>query len=153
MSGNTATSVASSSRNTPPNSTEWSYDTTHAYYQCHCGLRAPLQTTWKRPNAGRRFYGCPNWSDRRRRCDFFQWEEGDWPDRAKMLIYTLKKENQALRAANEINDVALHELRATIARMTKSNGLYHQKNCSCMSVVVAAVVIWIVTLFLLMCLM
>ncbi|KAL4379499.1 hypothetical protein GQ457_02G023790 [Hibiscus cannabinus] len=61
-----------------------------------------LWTTWKRKNAGRRFFGCPNFKNYE--CKVFRWHDEDMSDRAKFLIYEPKKENEELRKVNLLNE-------------------------------------------------
>ncbi|XP_028802414.1 uncharacterized protein LOC114757506 [Neltuma alba] len=55
---------------------------------CHHGLVAPRWTAWTDNNPGRRFYGCPNY-DQDGGCGYFSWHDGDFGERANIVIKEL----------------------------------------------------------------
>jgi hypothetical protein len=63
---------------------------------CHCGVEAPLVTSWTDENPGRRFHGCGRFRWRRK-CNFFRWFDPEVPDRQKKIIRGLLKKNNELK--------------------------------------------------------
>ncbi|KAL4333259.1 hypothetical protein GQ457_07G003310 [Hibiscus cannabinus] len=92
---------------------------------CNCGLKCPMWTTWKRKNAGRRFFSCPNFKNSD--CKFFRWHDEDMSDRAKFLIYELKKENEELRKVNLSNEqFEVQQMKLELKSMKKQMDLVGQ---------------------------
>ncbi|KAK4286058.1 hypothetical protein QN277_002669 [Acacia crassicarpa] len=55
---------------------------------CHCGIAAPLCTSWTEQNQGRRFFGCRNYQQGNG-CGFFQWHDGQMGERSTEVINEL----------------------------------------------------------------
>ncbi|KAK4274656.1 hypothetical protein QN277_017847 [Acacia crassicarpa] len=55
---------------------------------CHCGIVAPLCTSWTEQNPGRRFFGCRNYQHNNG-CGFFQWHDGQMGERSTEVINEL----------------------------------------------------------------
>ena len=57
-----------------------------------CDIIAPLQEAWREGtlDPGRRFFGCCNYKDPEKKCNFFLWADPSYTDRAREVIQGLK---------------------------------------------------------------
>ncbi|XP_065872234.1 uncharacterized protein [Euphorbia lathyris] len=55
---------------------------------CHCGIQAPLSTSWSDSNPGRRYFNCKNFGTRKA-CKFFEWMDPPMNEREKSVILGL----------------------------------------------------------------
>jgi len=63
---------------------------------CHCGVDAPLVTSWTDENPGRRFHGYGKLFVKRK-YNIFRWYNPEVPDRQKKIIRTLLRKNDELK--------------------------------------------------------
>ncbi|XP_058733936.1 uncharacterized protein LOC131605617 [Vicia villosa] len=73
--------------------------------KCHCGLDAPLMTSWTDTNPGRRFYGCGMYKLQGfKKCSNFVWLDEEMNTGAKevisSLIHNLEEEKQRAKNAS-----------------------------------------------------
>ncbi|KAK1373721.1 GRF-type domain-containing protein [Heracleum sosnowskyi] len=63
------------------------------YVNCRCGISAPCWEAWRigTLDPGRRFFGCSRYKDPNLSCNFFQWAEPPYTDRAREVIDELKR--------------------------------------------------------------
>ncbi|KAK1379509.1 GRF-type domain-containing protein [Heracleum sosnowskyi] len=85
------------------------YNSEFEYIKCKCDLVAPCQEAWREGtlDSGRRFFGCSQFKDPSKRCNFFVWADPPYPERTREVIQYLK---QKLRAKNEELERAMAEL-------------------------------------------
>ncbi|KAL4379843.1 hypothetical protein GQ457_02G027580 [Hibiscus cannabinus] len=63
---------------------------------CCCGVRSKLTTSWTHENPGRRFWGCENYQNGVRGCNFFFWYNPAVTERSKGVIVGLLKKIVAM---------------------------------------------------------
>ncbi|WOH09698.1 hypothetical protein DCAR_0729156 [Daucus carota subsp. sativus] len=53
--------------------------------KCKCDIVSPLQEAWKETtqDPGRRFFGCQNYRDPMKKCNYFLWADPPYTDRAR----------------------------------------------------------------------
>ncbi|KAK1379423.1 GRF-type domain-containing protein [Heracleum sosnowskyi] len=68
--------------------------------KCKCDLVAPCQEAWRegKTDPGRRFFGCSQYKDARKKCNFFLRADPPYTDRAREVVEALKAK---LRAKDE----------------------------------------------------
>ncbi|KAK8516319.1 hypothetical protein V6N13_047026 [Hibiscus sabdariffa] len=95
----------------------WEYDGEEIF--CYCGVKCPMWTTWKNTeNIGRRFFSCPNY--RTKKCGFFRWIDEPMSERARFVIYELKKKNEELKKSKKTNeDGEMEEIKLKMIEMQR----------------------------------
>lgn len=91
----TSTNSSSSVRNFYKRSMErstFNHLTEYVGVKCNCNLPSPCQEAWKEGtlDPGRRFFGCSRYKDPRKKCNFFQWADPTYTERARDVIKELK---------------------------------------------------------------
>ncbi|KAK8523230.1 hypothetical protein V6N12_047758 [Hibiscus sabdariffa] len=74
-------------------------ETTNMIPVCNCGIPAEMRTSWTKANPGRRFFGCPNFGKKTRKCHFFKWFDPEIDDRPRVVILGLLKSKGAMEKA------------------------------------------------------
>ncbi|KAL4557104.1 hypothetical protein LXL04_035274 [Taraxacum kok-saghyz] len=70
--------------------------------RCDCGDLVGKWTSWTDLNPGRRFVGCPNFQDREKDCDYFDWVDPLFPNQwYKDLILQVHNHNNGGGIDNE----------------------------------------------------
>lgn len=78
--------------------------------KCKCDIVSPLQEAWKETtqDPGRRFFGCKNYKDPGKKCNFFLWADPPYTDRARDVIKGLKEKLK-------MKDVELQKLKEELS--------------------------------------
>ncbi|CAL5205904.1 unnamed protein product [Lathyrus oleraceus] len=89
-------------------------------YVCKCGLDAPLMTTWRNANPGRRFYGCGMYKVQGfKKYNHFVWLDEEMNPRAKELISALLKNINEEKARVKSYKVKEEELKMKVKMLKK----------------------------------
>ncbi|KAL1813535.1 hypothetical protein ACET3Z_023600 [Daucus carota] len=129
-----------------------------------CDLPAPCQEAWREGtlDPGRRFFGCSQFKDPSKKCNFFLWADPSYPERVRDVIKELKLK---LRRKDEELQICKADMSFIERKMTvlgeevdllrkqnlESSSLLEKmkKNCCIMKrfLVIAVVVILVMCLF------
>ncbi|KAK8545101.1 hypothetical protein V6N13_066409 [Hibiscus sabdariffa] len=131
--------MASSSTSSPRGPQSKEYSSAEREYDgeevlCNCGDKCPMWTAWKNTEyIGRRFFGCPNYKIKTKKCQFILWVDGILSERATSLIYQLKTENDKLRhSSGSIENVSVEKLKFEMEEMKKEMSMmvetYERRN-------------------------
>ncbi|KAJ7974218.1 Zinc finger, GRF-type [Quillaja saponaria] len=73
---------------------------------CECGAAAIVSTAWTEENAGRRFFGCPNfWNGHP--CNYFEWVDGPFSLRGRQVIL---EERKIIRCLHNVLEQRMREI-------------------------------------------
>ncbi|KAL1803168.1 hypothetical protein ACET3Z_031815 [Daucus carota] len=105
--------------------------TTHKYFnselescyngiKCRCDLLAPCQEAWREGtlDPGRRFFGCSQYKDASKKCNFFVWADPPYTERAREVVQHLKTK---LRVKEDQLEKTMAELRFIEKKMVVLN--------------------------------
>ncbi|KAF1002691.1 hypothetical protein AG4045_025968 [Apium graveolens] len=75
--------------------------------RCKCDLPAPCQEAWKEGtlDPGRRFFGCSQYKNPSKKCNFFVWADPPYSERAREVINVLKSKMQ--KKEDALNNVGV----------------------------------------------
>ncbi|WOH04713.1 hypothetical protein DCAR_0624125 [Daucus carota subsp. sativus] len=91
-SSSSSPSVQNSMRSYGSNRNNSGFDCGYSHLKCKCDILAPLQEAWREGtmDPGRRFFGCSNYKDPTKKCNFFLWADPPYSDRARDIIHQLR---------------------------------------------------------------
>ena len=91
--------------------------------KCRCGIVAPCWEAWKDGtfDPGRRFYGCSRYKDPGRSCNFFQWAEPTFSERAREVIHQLKMKADALSEELRLAEDKIATLKLELSMAEEKN--------------------------------